>query len=187
MRSGREATESMDDSRLTPMMQQYRAAKADIPEDAMLLFRLGDFYEMFFDDAVRGSALMELTLTKRQGYPMCGFPYHALDAQLPRLLNAGVKVAIAEQLEDPKLAKGIVKRAITRIITPGTVTDASVLNPAISNFLVALNLGKSNYALASLDISTGEFKVAEFADRAAAESELARLAARECLDRKSVV
>lgn len=181
MRSGREATESMDDSRLTPMMQQYRAAKADIPEDAILLFRLGDFYEMFFDDAVRGSALMELTLTKRQGYPMCGFPYHALDAQLPRLLNAGVKVAIAEQLEDPKLAKGIVKRAITRIITPGTVIDASVLNPAVSNFLVALNLGKSNYALASLDISTGEFKVAEFADRAAAESELARLAARECL------
>ena len=171
----------MDDGKLTPMMQQYRAAKADIPEDAILLFRLGDFYEMFFEDAVRASAIMELTLTKRQGYPMCGFPYHALDAQLPRLLGAGVKVAIAEQLEDPKLAKGIVKRAITRIITPGTVIDSSVLKPAVSNFLVALNLGKNNYALASLDISTGEFKVAELDDRRAAESELARLAARECL------
>ena len=108
----------MAEGKLTPMMQQYRAAKADIPADAILLFRLGDFYEMFFEDAVKASAIMELTLTKRQGYPMCGFPWHALDAQLPRLLNAGVKVAIAEQLEDPKLAKGIVKRAITRIITP---------------------------------------------------------------------
>ncbi len=171
----------MDDGKLTPMMQQYRAAKADIPEDAILLFRLGDFYEMFFDDAVKASAIMELTLTKRQGYPMCGFPWHALDAQLPRLLNAGVKVAIAEQLEDPKLAKGIVKRAITRIITPGTVIDASVLNPQMSNFLAALNCDKNRYALASLDISTGEFKVAEFPDRAAVESELARLAAHECL------
>ena len=171
----------MDDGKLTPMMRQYRAAKADIPEDAILLFRLGDFYEMFFEDAVRASAIMELTLTKRQGYPMCGFPYHALDAQLPRLLNAGVKVAIAEQLEDPKLAKGIVKRAITRIITPGTVIDSSMLNPSVSNFLTALNLGKNNYALSSLDISTGEFKVAEFADKRAVESEISRLAARECL------
>ena len=117
----------MAEGKLTPMMQQYRSAKAEIPADAILLFRLGDFYEMFFEDAVKASSIMELTLTKRQGYPMCGFPWHQLDAQLPRLLNAGVKVAIADQMEDPKLAKGIVKRAITRIITPGTVIDSSVL------------------------------------------------------------
>ena len=129
----------MADGKLTPMMQQYRAAKSEIPADAILLFRLGDFYEMFFEDAVKASAIMELTLTKRQGYPMCGFPWHQLDAQLPRLLNAGVKVAIADQMEDPKLAKGIVKRAITRIITPGTVIDSSVLKPQMSNFLVALH------------------------------------------------
>ena len=171
----------MAEGKLTPMMQQYRAAKAEIPADAILLFRLGDFYEMFFEDAVKASAIMELTLTKRQGYPMCGFPWHALDAQLPRLLNAGVKVAIAEQLEDPKLAKGIVKRAITRIITPGTVIDSSVLKPQISNFLAALNWEKKRCALASLDISTGEFNVIEFDSLAALESELSRIAAHECL------
>ena len=171
----------MAEGKLTPMMQQYRAAKAEIPADAILLFRLGDFYEMFFEDAVKASAIMELTLTKRQGYPMCGFPWHALDAQLPRLLNAGVKVAIAEQLEDPKLAKGIVKRAITRIITPGTVIDSSVLKPQVSNFLAALNWEKKRCALASLDISTGEFNVIEFDSLAALESELSRIAAHECL------
>ncbi|MBO5923510.1 MAG: DNA mismatch repair protein MutS, partial [Lentisphaeria bacterium] len=127
------------------------------------------------------SAIMELTLTKRQGYPMCGFPWHALDSQLPRLLNAGVKVAIAEQLEDPKLAKGIVKRAITRIITPGTVIDSSILKPQVSNFLAALNWEKKRCALAYLDISTGEFNVIEFDSIAALESELARIAAGECL------
>lgn len=171
----------MSEGKLTPMMQQYRTAKSEIPEDAILLFRLGDFYEMFFEDAVKASAIMELTLTKRQGYPMCGFPWHALDAQLPRLLNAGVKVAIAEQLEDPKLAKGIVKRAITRIITPGTVIDSSVLKPQRSNFLAALNWEKKRCALASLDISTGEFNVIEFDALPALESELTRLASSECL------
>ena len=171
----------MAEGKLTPMMQQYQAAKADIPADAILLFRLGDFYEMFFDDAVKASAIMELTLTKRQGYPMCGFPWHALDSQLPRLLNAGVKVAIAEQLEDPKLAKGIVKRAITRIITPGTVIDSSILKPQVSNFLAALNWVKKRCALAYLDISTGEFNVIEFDTLPALESELSRIAAGECL------
>ncbi|MBR2356637.1 MAG: DNA mismatch repair protein MutS [Lentisphaeria bacterium] len=171
----------MADGKLTPMMQQYRAAKSEIPADAILLFRLGDFYEMFFEDAVKASAIMELTLTKRQGYPMCGFPWHALDAQLPRLLNAGVKVAIAEQLEDPKLAKGIVKRAITRIITPGTVIDSSVLKPQMSNFLAALNWEKKRCALAALDISTGEFNVTEFDCISTLESELARLDTHECL------
>ena len=112
---------------LTPMMRQYKEAKASIPPDAVLLFRLGDFYEEFFEDAEKVSSVLDLVLTKRQGYPMCGFPYHALESYLPKLVGAGLKVAIADQMEDPKLAKGIVKREITRIITPGTVTESTML------------------------------------------------------------
>ncbi|MDD4817875.1 MAG: DNA mismatch repair protein MutS [Victivallaceae bacterium] len=169
-----------DEEKLTPMMRQYRAAKADIPADAILLFRLGDFYEMFFEDAARASAILDLVLTRRQNLPMCGFPYHNLEVQLPRLLAAGVKVAIAEQLEDPKLAKGIVKRAITRIITPGTVLEGSVLTPGRNNFLLALCRKKDDFALASLDITTGEFRVTMLSGTGAVESELNRLGAREC-------
>ena len=119
----------MQETNLTPAMRQYMQMKAEAPQGAVLLFRMGDFYEMFYEDAHKASPILEITLTKRAGYPMCGIPYHALDSYLPKLLEAGVKVAIAEQLEDPALAKGIVKRGITRIITPGTVLDSSVLNP----------------------------------------------------------
>lgn len=173
----------MDEAPITPMMKQYREAKAQIPPDAILLFRLGDFYEMFFEDAVRASAIMELTLTKRNGYAMCGFPYHALQAQLPRLLAANVKVAIAEQTEDPKFATGIVKREITRIITPGTVIDSAALSPAQNNFLTALVSSKDGvrHALASLDISTGEFRVSVFDTQEKLLTEFSRLQARECL------
>ncbi len=173
----------MDEAPVTPMMRQYREAKAQIPPDAILLFRLGDFYEMFFEDAVKASAIMELTLTKRNGYAMCGFPYHALQTQLPRLLNANVKVAIAEQTEDPRFATGIVKREITRIITPGTVIDSAALDPARNNFLTALCSARdgSKYALASLDISTGEFKIGVFQSRERLLTEFTRLKARECL------
>ncbi|MCP3965042.1 MAG: DNA mismatch repair protein MutS [Lentisphaerae bacterium] len=171
----------MSEIKLTPMMKQYQQAKSEIPEDAILLFRLGDFYEMFFTDAAKASAIMGIALTKRGGIPMCGFPYHNLEVQLPKLLNAGVKVAIAEQVEDPKLAKGIVKREITRIITPGTVVDSSVLQPEKNNFLAALCAGKKTYGLASLDISTGEFKVTELDTIDKVETELLRLGVRECL------
>jgi len=171
----------MEDSNLTPMMKQYRQMKADIPADAVLLFRLGDFYEMFFEDAQKVSALLGLVYTQRAGVPMCGFPYHALEAHLPKLLAARVKVAIADQMEDPKLAKGIVKREITRIITPGTVTDSNVLSPAQSNFLVGLTCGKEHYGLACLEVSTGEFKITELAAAGELETELHRLGARECL------
>ena len=171
----------MSHEALTPMMRQYREAKASIPKDAVLLFRLGDFYEEFFEDAERVSSVLELVLTRRQGVPMCGFPYHALESYLPRLVAAGVKVAIAEQMEDPKLAQGIVKRQVTRVITPGTVTDNALLDPSCNNYLTALVRGRDRWALAVLDISTGEFKVTESAadDRIAAE--LNRLGARECL------
>ncbi len=177
----------MSDINLTPMMKQYRAAKAESPPDAILLFRLGDFYEMFFEDAERASKLLDMTLTKRQGYPMAGFPWHALDTHLPKLIAAGVKIAIAEQMEDPKLTKGIVKREITRIITPGTVVDAVALNPECNNFLIALVMRKERYGLASLDISTGEFKVTELDNAAAAETEMNRLGARECLVAESLL
>ena len=148
------------DEKMTPMMRQYKEAKASIPPDAVLLFRLGDFYEEFFEDAERVSAVLDLVLTKRQGYPMCGFPHHALESFLPKLVGAGLKVAIADQMEDPKLAKGIVKREITRIITPGTVTESTMLNSVVNNYAAALCRDKGNvYALALLDISVGEFFV----------------------------
>jgi len=162
-------------------MRQYREAKNAIPPDAVLLFRMGDFYEIFFDDADKVSAALDLVLTRRAGVPMCGFPYHALDAQLPKLVAANFKVAIAEQMEDPALAQGLVKREVTRIITPGTIMDNALLNPAVNNFLTALIADKDQYALASLDISTGEFKVTASASFDKIISELNRSCARECL------
>ena len=175
-----------ENAKLTPMMVQYRDAKKEIPPDAILFFRLGDFYEMFFEDAVKASKAMGLTLTKRANVPMCGFPYHALESQLPLLLEAGYKVAIAEQTEDPKFAKGLVKRAITRIITPGTLIDNSLLKPEMNNFLTALDIIKDVYYLASLDISTGEFRVTSFAAREKLITEMNRLQSAECLIRESL-
>ena len=170
-----------DEKNLTPMMKQYLQVKADAPKDAILLFRLGDFYEMFYDDAHRASPILEIALTKRAGYPMCGIPYHAIDNYLPKLLDAGMKVAIAEQTEDPALAKGIVKRSITRVITPGTVIDSSVLNPRKNNFLCALTCSKDSYGFAWLDISTADFKAAELSTRGELEALLYSLQTRECL------
>ena len=170
------------ESKLTPMMVQYRAMREEIPDDAVLMFRLGDFYEIFFDDAKRAAPLMEVTLTSRGGVPMCGIPYHAIDTYLPRILSAGVKVAIAEQVEDPKIAKGIVKREIARVITPGTVVDSSVLSPSCHNYLVALAPGKQNsFGVASLDISTGDFRITELDSVEDAAMELQRLEVRECV------
>ncbi len=177
----------MAEIKLTPMMKQYQGIKAEIPEDAILLFRLGDFYEMFFDDAKRASKELDIVYTQRQGVPMCGVPYHALENYLPRLLEAGLKVAIAEQVEDPKLAKGIVKREVTRIITPGTVIDSAVLSPNQSNFLVSLTSRKERFGLACLEISTGDFRITELANRSALETELHRLHTRECLVPESLL
>ena len=175
------ADKSAENEKLTPMMRQYREAKAAIPPDAVLLFRLGDFYEEFFEDAERVSKVLELVLTKRQGYPMCGFPYHALESYLPRLIAAGLKVGIAEQMEDPKLAQGIVKRQITRIVTPGTVTDGTLLDSERNNFLASAVPGKESFALALLDVSTGEFSVTTLPDVPELVGELERFKVRECL------
>ena len=171
----------MAEKKLTPMMKQYQEIKKETPEDSILLFRLGDFYEIFFEDAAIAAPIMDITQTKRGGVPMCGVPYHCLESYLPRLLEAGVKVAIAEQVEDPKQAVGIVKRAISKIISPGTVMDSAVLAPENNNFLTAICKSKKGYGLASLDISTAEFKVTEINRLDELESELHRLESKECI------
>ena len=171
----------------TPMMQQYREAKQECP-DALLLFRMGDFYECFLEDAVTAARILELTLTARNKadanpIPMAGIPWHALPSYLPRLLAAGEKVAICEQIEDPKLAKGLVKRAVVRIITPGVVLEPSVLDGHTPNWLAALTRGPSDgeVGLAWLDVSTGVRGAAAFPDLAQALASLARLEPREVL------
>jgi DNA mismatch repair protein MutS len=170
------------DPRLTPMMRQYRSVKAGLAEDILLLFRMGDFYEMFFEDATRGAEIMEITLTKRQGVPMAGIPYHALENYLQRILSAGVKVAIAEQVEDPKAAKGLVRREVTQVITPGTIVEGGVLSAQKSNFLLSICRGpKDCFGLAGLDISTGDFRLTEVSSLEALETEIHRLQPAECL------
>jgi DNA mismatch repair protein MutS len=172
---------------LTPMMRQYREMKDGLPKDVILLFRLGDFYELFFEDAKFAAPILDVTLTKRAGTPMCGIPYHALENYMPRLLEAGIKVAIAEQIEDPRLAKGIVKRKVTRVITPGTVTDSCILTPERNNYLAALSLNKGVYGLASIDISTGDFRTTEVQNHEELETELHRIRAVECLVPESIL
>lgn len=150
---------------LTPMMKQFYDLKAKHP-DALLLFRCGDFYETYCDDAVAAAKILGITLTKRnngasQGDAMAGFPHHALDTYLPRLIRAGRRVAICDQLEDPKLTKKLVKRGITELVTPGVAMQDNVLDYKQNNFLCAIHFGKNAYGLSLLDISTGEFLIDE--------------------------
>ena len=152
-----------------------------MPEKTILLFRMGDFYELFFEDAKLAAPIMDVVLTARAGVPMCGVPYHALKSYVARILDAGYKAAIAEQLEDPKLAKGLVKRDITQIITPGTLVEDTMLHGSQSNFLVALAQSKSIYGIAAMDLTTGDFRVTEISERQAMENELHRLKPAECL------
>jgi DNA mismatch repair protein MutS len=154
---------------LTPMMRQYQAIKNQ-HQDAILFFRLGDFYEMFFDDAKLASKELEITLTGRPTgagrkikIPMCGIPYHAATGYISRLLNRGYKVAICEQIEDPALAAGLTKREVIKIITPGTLTESELIPDKKNNFLAALVAGENGYGLAYCDISTGVFRITEFA------------------------
>ncbi len=165
---------------LTPMMRQYRRIKAELPEGVILLFRLGDFYEMFFDDARVAAPILGVALTQRTGTPMCGVPYHAIDAYLAKLIRAGKKAAICDQMEDPSQAKGIVRREVTRVVTPGTVTEDEILDAARNNYLAAVYVGKT-FGLALLDLSTGAFTVEAVADEAALADHLKRYAPSECL------
>ena len=150
---------------LTPMMQQYMKTKEEYP-DCILFYRLGDFYEMFFDDAITASQELEITLTGKncgleERAPMCGVPFHAVDGYLNRLVSKGYKVAICEQVEDPKMAKGIVKREVVRIVTPGTNLDMQALDESKNNYIMCIVYTGDNYGLSIADVSTGEYMVTE--------------------------
>jgi DNA mismatch repair protein MutS len=168
---------------VTPMMKQYQDAKAACP-DALLLFRMGDFYEMFHDDAKTAARVLNLALTSREkgenAVPMAGFPYHQLESYLGKLIAAGFRVAICDQVEDAKSAKGLVRREVTRVVTAGTVTDDALLDPRTSNYLAALAPGEKLAGLAWVELSTGRFHAACFPP-ARVDDELARIAPAECL------
>ncbi|MGB9797906.1 MAG: DNA mismatch repair protein MutS, partial [bacterium] len=145
---------------LTPLFRQYNSIKSQYP-DVILMFRLGDFYEMFGKDAEIASKELDIVLTSREAgkgkrIPMCGVPYHAVERYIARLLSRGYKVAICEQMEDPAKAKGLVKRAVTRIVTPGTVVEESMLEARRSSFLAAVAKEGEEFGLAIADVSTGE-------------------------------
>jgi DNA mismatch repair protein MutS len=165
---------------LTPMMQQYRRVKHQIPGDALLLFRLGDFYEMFFDDAKTVAGLLNLTLTARNGVPMCGIPHHAAETYIGRLLKHGKKVAICDQLEDAKPGK-LVQRDVTQILSPGAHFDGKLLDAHRNNFLAALCADAGKFALALVDLTTGDFLVTELRDAEQLRNELARVAPAEII------
>ena len=160
--------QSSSSQNFTPLMNQYLSIKKEQP-DALLLFRMGDFYETFFDDAKTASKILGITLTtrdknKKNPIPLAGFPYHALNNYLKKLIDNGIKVAICEQVEDPKFAKKLVKRKIIEVITPGTILQDDFLKGKKNNFLTAIYEGKSNFGLASIDISTGEFLCSELSN-----------------------
>ena len=148
-------------AKLTPMMQQYKSIKERY-KDCILFFRLGDFYEMFFEDAEIASRELEIALTARdcgleERAPMCGVPYHAAHTYLARLISKGYKVAICEQMEDPALAKGLVKRDVTRVVTPGTIIDPTMLEDKKNNYLMCIYCRQTYFGIAVVDITTGEF------------------------------
>src|SRR3954453_14376626 len=149
----------------TPLMRQYNSIKEQVP-GTLLMFRLGDFYEMFFEDAVTAARELEITLTARNKekgapIPMCGVPFHAAEGYISRLIQKGYRVAICDQVEDPRFAKKLVKREITRIVTPGTAMDANLVRSRENNYLAAVGRSGSKSAVAHVDVSTGEFKVTD--------------------------
>ena len=150
-------------AQLTPMMQQNMETKQQY-KDCILFYRLGDFYEMFFEDALTASKELEITLTgkdcgQEERAPMCGGPYHAVDGYLNKLVSRGYKVAICEQVEDPKQAKGIVKREVIRIVTPGTNLDTQALDETRNNYLMSIVYVADRYGISVADITTGEYLV----------------------------
>ena len=160
------SSKPVDVSRLSPMMRQYWKVKEQYLEQ-LLFFRLGDFYELFFDDALIASRELELTLTGKEcgldeRAPMCGIPYHSCENYIARLVKKGYKVAICEQMEDPATAKGLVKRDIIRVVTPGTVIDAACLEEKASNFLCGIYIDSQNAGAAFCDISTGKTHLTAF-------------------------
>ena len=150
--------------KVTPLMKQYNAIKVKHP-DALLLFRVGDFYETFGEDAIKASEVLGIVLTKRGNgseseTALAGFPHHSLNTYLPKLVKSGLRVAICDQLEDPKMTKKIVKRGVTELVTPGVSLNDEVLQSKTNNFLAAIHFGKKRLGVSFLDVSTGEFLVA---------------------------
>src|SRR5215468_5335280 len=143
---------------LTPMMRQYRRLRGSIPPDTLLLFRLGDFYELFFEDAKEASVLLNVALTKRNSVPMCGVPYHAAQSYIAKLIKAGRRVAICDQTSEPQPGK-IVSRDITQIITAGTVSELNLLDAKRPNYLGSIYFYESSYGFAYADLTTGEFRL----------------------------
>jgi len=172
-------------STTTPVMRQYLEIKAEY-QDAVLFFRLGDFYEMFMDDAILASRVLGITLTSRNkgvenAIPLCGIPYHSSQGYIAKLIAAGHKVAICEQVEDPKAAKGIVKREVVRVVTPGLVTDTETLEPKENNYLLSIVESGNCFGIGHVDITTGEFRVTQVDTLTQLESELGSLRPREVL------
>ena len=165
---------------LTPMMQQYRRLRSSIPADTLLLFRLGDFYELFFEDAREAAALLNVALTKRNGVPMCGVPYHAAQSYVAKLIKAGRRVAICDQTSEPQPGK-IVSRDITQIISAGTVSDLDLLESKRANYLGAVYADGGVFGLAYADLSTGEFRLTQLQDRQSLLDQLARVSPSELL------
>lgn len=173
----------------TPMMQQYLKTKAQYP-DCILFYRLGDFYEMFFEDALTASRELEITLTgkncgQEERAPMCGVPYHAVDGYLTRLVSKGYKVAICEQVEDPKNAKGIVKREVIRVVTPGTILDAQAIDETKNNYLMCIVYLADRYGIAAADVTTGDYFVTELPDSGKLRDEIARFMPSEIICNES--
>jgi len=165
---------------LTPMMQQYRRLRGSIPADTLLLFRLGDFYELFFEDAKEASALLNVALTKRNGVPMCGVPYHAAQIYIAKLIKAGRRVAICDQTSEPQPGK-IVSRDITQIVSAGTVSDLDLLEAKRANYVGAVYADSGIFGFAYADLSTGEFRITQLEDRQSLLDQLARISPAELL------
>ncbi len=168
------------EGKLTPMMEQYQRIRRELPEDVLLMFRLGDFYELFFEDAKQASPLLNVALTKRNGIPMCGVPHHAAEGYMTKLIKGGRRVAIAEQTSEPQPGK-IVEREVRQIISAGSIDNLSLLDSSTANYLAAVYFAKGTYGFACVEHTTGEFRVAEFRDRADLEDELVRLRPSEVL------
>ena len=149
--------------KLTPMMAQYQAMRRSLPDDILLLYRLGDFYEMFFEDAQNAAGILNVALTKRNGIPMCGVPHHAAQGYIAKLIRAGKRVAMAEQTSEPQPGK-IVEREIAQIISPSTIDDLTLLDDTRHNYLAAVFRHGKSAGLACVDHTTGEFTIAELAE-----------------------
>src|SRR5579863_1962256 len=168
------------DQKLSPMMVQWHCCKKSAPE-GILLFRLGDFYEAFYEDAILLSKELDLTLTKRQEIPMAGIPFHTSEGYIDRLVAKGYSVAVAEQMEDPRSVKGLVKREVVRVITPGTLVNSTLLCDKSNNFLACIAQVGAIHGLCVLDLTTAEFKAMEFEEVKALADELYSLRPKEIL------